>query len=152
MLHALGTLRDVEGVVGSFVVDSQGGVLARDMPNVVDEHALSGAARRVARLRAALETGGRKAEQCSLRFGSYLLVARPEGRVVLCVLVSGAANLMSLHMGATLVARRLASEVADVTPKPRASLPPPSLPPPPPLPPLLPEPASPTRIFRGRPV
>src|SRR5688500_20380274 len=102
MQTTLNSLRDVEGVLGSFVVDAQGGVLARDMPTVVDDHALGGAARRVARLRAALETGGRKAEQCSLRFGGYLLLARPADAVTLCVLVSAQANMMALTMGTTL--------------------------------------------------
>jgi predicted regulator of Ras-like GTPase activity (Roadblock/LC7/MglB family) len=109
---ALATLRDVEGVLGSFVIDGDGGVTSRDMPAMVDEQALSGAARRMARLRAALETTGRRVEQCSLRFGSYLLLARPAEAHTLCVLVSGTANLMALSMGSTLVARRVNAELA----------------------------------------
>ena len=34
----LSTLRDVEGVMGSFVVDLLGQVRARDMPAHVDQH------------------------------------------------------------------------------------------------------------------
>src|SRR5262245_26269117 len=107
METALATLRDVQGVLGSFVIDAEGVVSVRDMPAMVDDLALSGAAKRMARLRAALESTGKRVEQCSLRFGSYLMLAKPAEAHTLCVLISGEANLMALQMGSTLVARRV---------------------------------------------
>ena len=149
---ALATLRDVEGVLGSFVIDADGGLTSRDMPAVVDDEALSGAGRRVVRLRAALETTGRRVEQCSLRFGGYLLLARPGDTHTLGVLVSGAANRMALQMGSTLVARRVQSELASrpwhSPAQVKASVVPN-------VPPVVEPPAeapAPTRFFRGRPV
>jgi hypothetical protein len=169
--NALATLRDVEGVLGSFVIDDSGSLASRDMPSMVDDQALAGAGRRMSRLRAALESTGRRVEQCSLRFGSYLMLARPADSHMLCVLVSGQANLMALSMGSTLVARRVNAElkarVAAYSPAQVSSqmLPPvPAAPlrstPAAPLPVrgAAPEPAesldapSPTRFFRGRPV
>jgi predicted regulator of Ras-like GTPase activity (Roadblock/LC7/MglB family) len=180
MEAALATLRDVEGVLGSFVIDADGGVAARDMPAMVDDVALAGAGRRVVRLRAALESTGKKVEQCSLRFGSYLMLAKPAEAHTLCVLVSSTSNLMALQMGSTLVARRVNAEsLARLTrpsqlPAPAPHLPVPSqlLPPAPSMPlrstPSAPLPTrqlsqvsepqeeldapSPTRFFRGRPV
>jgi predicted regulator of Ras-like GTPase activity (Roadblock/LC7/MglB family) len=133
---ALATLRDVEGVLGSFVIDADGAVASRDMPAMVDDVALSGAGLRVVRLRAALESTGRRVDQCSLRFGSYLMLTRPAEAHTLCVLVSSAANLMALQMGSTLVARRVYAELAARPALPKHS----------------PPQVTPTRSFRGRPV
>jgi predicted regulator of Ras-like GTPase activity (Roadblock/LC7/MglB family) len=110
MQAALSTLRDVQGVLGSFVVDQEGAVLARDMPAMVDDGALAGAGRRVMRMALAIEQLGKKPDQCSLRFGSFLLVARSAEPLTLCVLLSGTSNVTALHMGTTLVARRLLAE------------------------------------------
>jgi predicted regulator of Ras-like GTPase activity (Roadblock/LC7/MglB family) len=166
MEATLATLRDVEGVIGSFVVDAEGGVASRDMPAMVDDQALAGAGRRVARLRAALESTGKKVDQCSLRFGSYLMLAKPAETHTLCVLVSGTSNLMALQMGSTLVARRVQADASgrllrasQLSVAPAAGAPTRSTPSSP-LPAQAPrqaEPAdldapSPTRFFRGRPV
>lgn len=113
MHAALATLRDIEGVVGSFVIDAEGHVLGRDMPNLFDEDTLGYAGERLARLRHALE-----GERCNLdggvaRFGQHLLVMKAAAERTLCVIVPQGTNLMALQMGANIVARR----VAHMTPE-----------------------------------
>ncbi len=108
MHAALATLRDIDGVVGSFVIDADGHVLGRDMPNLFDEDTLGYAGERLARLRHALE-----GERCNLdggvaRFGQHLLVMKAAAERTLCVIVPQGTNLMSLQMGANIVARRVA--------------------------------------------
>lgn len=108
MESSLATLRDVEGVFGSFVLARDGSLIVRDMPAMVDEKTLAGVGRRVARIRAALEAGGRRNEQFSIRFGEHLLLCKAADALTLCVLVAGRTNLLALQMGTTLVARRVA--------------------------------------------
>jgi hypothetical protein len=122
MQAALSTLRDVEGVMGSFVIDGEGSVLARDMPSMVDDGALSYAGRRLIRIALSVEALGKRADQYSLRFGSFLLVARAAHPVTLCVLLSGTSNVTALHMGTTLVARRVQSEHREAQERARMQL------------------------------
>jgi hypothetical protein len=166
MENALRSLRDIDGVVGSFLLDQHGELVARDMPGIFDEGTLRSASRRLGQLRAAFEANGYAFDGCSARFGVHLVVLRAAARRTLCVVCPVGTNLSTLQMGLNLVARR-AQELPD-----RASSPPalrPSLPPPAPMqPPATPnyaeqqpppqgealsEPAqSTTRFFRGRPV
>lgn len=113
MHSALTTLRDIEGVVGSFVIDGDGHVLGRDIPAMFDDATLGYAAERLARLRDALEGDQGHLDGGVARFGSHLLVMKAAAERTLCVIVPQGTNLMSLQMGANIVARRVAQLPAD---------------------------------------
>lgn len=159
----LSTLRDVEGVMGSFVVDLLGQVRARDMPAMFDDHALEEAAPRIARLKDALETQGEQIDSVTLSHGPHLLVLRTTGELILCVLVRQDVSAPSLRMGTSLVLKRLpevmaaaaqaASQASTLPPTPRPPAPAPAafspaLPPPPVVPvvPAQPPPPPPPRV------
>ncbi|MBK6576076.1 MAG: hypothetical protein IPG17_07745 [Sandaracinaceae bacterium] len=108
----LSTLRDVEGVMGSFVVDLLGQVRARDMPAMFDDHALEEAAPRIARLKDALETQGEQIDSVTLSHGPHLLFLRTAGEIILCVLVRQDVSAPSLRMGTSLVLKRLPDVLA----------------------------------------
>lgn len=164
MENALRSLRDIDGVVGSFLLDQHGELMARDMPSVFDEGTLRGASRRLGQLRAAFEADGHEFDGCTARFGAHLVILRAAAKRTLCVVCPMGTNLSTLQMGINLVARR-AHELPD-----RVSAPPPaarpSLPPPPPVAPVIYADVQPgahvdgtaesaqstTRFFRGRPV
>jgi len=164
MESALHSLRDVEGVLGSFVLDAYGALLARDMPSMFDFETLTSASLRLSQLRAALEASGDGFDGCTARFGNHLVVLRAADTRTLCVLCPLGVNLNTLQMGLNLVARRVSgpSERPSVpAPQPRSSLPPaisPSLTPASSAPPaperaeLVPPEPEPSRFFRGRPV
>jgi hypothetical protein len=118
MENVLRSLRDIEGVLGSFLVDGSGLLLARDMPSIFDELTLRSASQRLSQLRAAFESDGHAFEGCTARFGGHLLVLRAAEKRTLCVLCPVGTNMNTLQMGLNLVARRS----QDVSP--RASLPP----------------------------
>lgn len=114
MHTALATLRDIEGVVGSFVIDGEGHVLGRDIPAMFDDDTLGYAGERLARLRHALE-----GERCNLdggvaRFGAHLVIMKAASARTLCVIVPQGVNLMALQMGANIVARRVAHMDPDL--------------------------------------
>jgi predicted regulator of Ras-like GTPase activity (Roadblock/LC7/MglB family) len=147
MESALHSLRDIEGVLGSFVLDAHGTLLARDMPTMFDHETLRAASVRLSQLRAALEANGDGFDGCTARFGNHLLVLRAAEARTLCVLCPLGVNLNTLQMGLNLVARRVGSvEASGSLREPgnddrRASSIPtlrPSLPPTPALPPTAP--------------
>ncbi|MBK7152647.1 MAG: hypothetical protein IPL19_33595 [Sandaracinaceae bacterium] len=166
----LSTLRDVEGVMGSFVVDLLGQVRARDMPAMFDDHALEEAAPRIARLKDALETQGEQIDSVTLSHGPHLLFLRTAGEIILCVLVRQDVSAPSLRMGTSLVLKRLpdvlaaaaqaASKASTLPPTLRPAPPAspsqaafsPVLPPPAPVPVIAPPPPPPPRVSGPPPV
>jgi len=108
--RALTSLRDVEGVYGSFLVSFSGRTLARDLPIMFDEQAVAVAAERVARFGEAFEGDPIGLEMSVLRFGDHKLHLRRVSRGFLCVLTALRVNMPTLKMALTLVGRRMASE------------------------------------------
>jgi predicted regulator of Ras-like GTPase activity (Roadblock/LC7/MglB family) len=104
---ALSALRDIEGVLGSFLVDVDGQILARDLPPLFDVDALASASVHLSRLRAALELDGNALQSCVARFGPHLLLLRAAQENTLCVLCPHGTNMPAVHMSTTLIARRL---------------------------------------------
>ncbi len=141
---ALAAVRDIEGVIGSFLFDGHGRVLARDLPAPLGPEALASASLHLARLRDALEADGSTFESCVLRFGSHLLVLKAapvdagagerNGEATLCVMCPRGTNLSAVQMGATLIVRHLQAVLAPA------------------LQPTVPIAPSAPRLFRGRPV
>ena len=122
--EALATLRDVEGVRGSFLASTEGKILARDLPSVVDARSLADAGVRVARLYETLATEGDAPEAIVLRFSDHKLHVRIVPTGLLVVLSEVRLNLPSLKMAATLVARRI--DALDRLPLPASDTSPPS--------------------------
>lgn len=162
MENVLQSLRDIEGVLGSFLLDDRGELIAHDMPTLFDQSTLAYASARLSQLRAALESATTEGfGGCTARFGSHLLLLRAAQARTLCVLCPVGTNLNTLQMGLNLVARRVAALPQRVPPRtvppaPHVPVPRParaSLPPPEEhteVPPA--DPGSTTRFFRGRPV
>lgn len=120
---ALRSLRDVAGVLGSFLLDREGRPLVAEVPAMFDEAALLASGERLVRLRAALETGGESFEGCSSRFGEHILVIRPIQHWTLCVLGLSEVSHATLQMGINLVVRRIHVDpsTADTVPPPTAA-------------------------------
>jgi hypothetical protein len=176
MEDSLRTLRDIDGVLGSFLVDDDGQLLARDMPGIFDEQALRAASQRLSQMRAAFETDGQSFQGCTARFGAHMLVLRAAAKRTLCVLCPVGTNMTTLQMGLNLVSRRAqdlpqresrppgAASQVSLAPAPppaqrNSASPSPSVPSglsiplePSPSAEAMSEPQSTTRFFRGRPV
>jgi predicted regulator of Ras-like GTPase activity (Roadblock/LC7/MglB family) len=152
--QALLGLRDVDDVHGSFVIAENGGLLARDLPNVFRDELFVDVGPRLMRLRETLQTNGEDVRSLVLRFSEHKLHLRPVGASLLCVITGSSVNGPALRMATNLVAKHIAMEAE--TPGPPAawsSAPPPvtSSPPRVSSPPTEPVPASKRDVmYRGR--
>ena len=73
--RSLHSLRDIEGVYGSFIVDANGGTVARDLPALFDDHTLSESGERIVRLWEVLCENGAP-EYALVEFAEYSLFLR----------------------------------------------------------------------------
>lgn len=169
----LRSLRDVQGVYGSFVVAGSGALVARDLPPVFDGELFAEVGPRVVRLYETFLTGGEDLESAMLRFAEHKLYLRKMTWGVIGILSTVTVNLPALRMVANLVIRKIDPEVSPsmLTPPPppvavqRATPPPPPIaaesitprpskpsptPPPPPASELAPPSSRQVRMYRGR--
>lgn len=108
---ALSSLKDIEGVYGSFVVDGSGALTLRDLPAVIDNAALREAGPRIARLWGAFPEDD-PPEHVLLEFGSHQVFIKKFDAGSLCVFVPPTVNRLALKMAASFVARWLETESA----------------------------------------
>jgi len=106
---ALSSLKDIEGVYGSFVVDAAGGLAGRDLPAVIDNAALREAGPRIARLWGAFPEDDAP-EYVLLEFASHQVFIRKFDAGSLCVFVPPTVNRLALKMAVNFVARWLDSQ------------------------------------------
>jgi predicted regulator of Ras-like GTPase activity (Roadblock/LC7/MglB family) len=100
-------LRDVRGVLGSFLLSRHGDPLARDMPAVFTDETLVEVAPRIVRLTEAFAADGDEVISCRLRLSEFQLFIQPAGSGMLCALATSDVHVPALRMGLNLAARRL---------------------------------------------
>jgi predicted regulator of Ras-like GTPase activity (Roadblock/LC7/MglB family) len=129
-IQALTTLKDIDGVYGSFVVDRDGRLFARDLPAVFDDTALSDSGPRIVRLWEVVSED-EAPEYTLIEFSEYWLFVRAVPSGTLCVVVPPRVNVSALRMAASLVAKRLNLDepVAPTAPVPAPLFQPPVFPP-----------------------
>jgi predicted regulator of Ras-like GTPase activity (Roadblock/LC7/MglB family) len=149
MRQSLATLRDVGGITGSFIFTRAGNVVARELPAMFDDTALSEASGRLTRLHETFAAAGDQLDIAVLRFRDHKVYVKTLPAGSLCIISDGSVNMPALRMAASLVGRRVAAALDAV-----ASAPSPVLatqPPVPEVPARAPALAPPgMRRFRGR--
>lgn len=140
----LSSLKDIDGVYGSFVVDTTGGLVVRDLPGVIDNGALREAGPRIARLWGAFPEDD-PPDYVLLEFASHQVFIKKFELGSLCIFVPPSVNRPALRMAANFVSRWLDKQLAVAPDAP------------PPMSEPVPEPASVgapgkkrTYIFRGQ--
>lgn len=102
--RTLQSLRDIDGVYGSFVIDAAGELRARDLPPVFDDQTLTDTGVRIARLWEVVSEGATP-EYALLDFAEYNLFLRRVGAGCLCVVVPAHVNVLALRLASKWVAR-----------------------------------------------
>ncbi len=116
MRASLVTLKDVYGITGSFVFARSGHLVARELPAMFDDAALSEAGSRLTRLQETFAAAGDQLEIAVLRFKEHKVYVKVLPAGALCIISSGGVNMPALKMAANLVGRRIApmlDQVAD---------------------------------------
>jgi hypothetical protein len=126
----LSSLKDIDGVYGSFVVDGTGALILRDLPGVIDNGALREAGPRIARLWGAFPEDD-PADYVLLEFASHQVFIKKFEAGSLCIFVPPSVNRPALRMAANFVGRWLdkqlsalpevAGPVSDPLPEPAGS-------------------------------
>lgn len=111
--QTLKSLRDVDGVLGSFVFQYDGSIVLSDLPAFFDIDALRQASPRITSLIETLNSRGTKLTHFVLRYSSHVVWVQPFASLqALCVIAPIQTNLASLRMGINLVTRKLPGVLA----------------------------------------
>jgi hypothetical protein len=113
LLPTLKSLRDIEGVLGSFVWFEDGRVVASDVPSGCSAATLEAVATRVQRLCEAFVSVGDRFESTTLAFAHYKLHVCTIEWAYLGIVVSRQVNRSALDMAVTLARRDVASLLAQ---------------------------------------
>jgi len=109
---SLATLKDVAGIMGSFVCLPDGRLVSREIPAVFDDGVLEEAGSRFVRFREAFAVGDDDLEVGVIRFRDHRIYMKVVGTGMLLILAEGDVNMPALRMAANLVGRRIAPAVA----------------------------------------
>jgi predicted regulator of Ras-like GTPase activity (Roadblock/LC7/MglB family) len=115
-VQLLRTLRDVDGVIGSFIWTKTGSLLARDLPEAIDSARLAEVGPRLERLHEAFSSSGDEIELATLAFGEHKLHVRAVDRAFIAVLSAIPINMPTLRMALNLVGRRVSVELERLRP------------------------------------
>jgi hypothetical protein len=124
--ETLRSLRDVQGVYGSFVLAGGGGLVAKDLPALYDGQLFAELGPRITRFYETFLGGGEELDACVLRYAEHKLYLRRMTWGLIGIVSAVAVNMPALRMVANLVIRRIDPEVA---PSLRPSAPPATMPP-----------------------
>jgi len=117
---SLATLKDVNGIAGSFVCTQSGRLVAREIPALFEDAVLAEAGSRLLRVGETFAAGGDELEVAVVRYGEHRIYLKSIAGGMLCIVVTGPVNMPALRMAANLVGRRIAAAVARA----QAELPP----------------------------
>lgn len=112
----LRSIRDVDGVCGSFVWAKNGQVVARDLPEYLDAGLVAEVGPRLQRLYEAFQSAGDELDAATLVFGEYKLHVRELEPAFIAVLSEIPVNMAALRMALSVIGRRLASEWEQIGP------------------------------------
>lgn len=105
--QALASLRDINGVNGSFIVGMGGQLIARDTSALLSEEILSPVAPRLVRLWDTLREVDQSLDQAVISYESQKLYVRPVVSGLLCTIVPLGTNMPALRMAVNLLLKKV---------------------------------------------
>lgn len=111
----LRTLRDIDGVLGSFVISSRGELLGRDVTAACGSDVLALVGGRLQQLCNAFVSAdiGGPFESTTLYFPQYKLHIRAFANLYIVAVVSAEVNLPALRMAMNMLGRQVMTDLAD---------------------------------------
>ena len=111
MQNVLTALKDIPGVVGSFVLNRTGGLVSREMPAVYPDSVYPEIGRRLLSVHEAIESQVTGVSECVLKFDSYWFVCRRTPECLLGVLTTDTVNHPALRMAANVALKQIGEQV-----------------------------------------
>lgn len=109
--RALGALRDVAGVHGSFVLRPSGELVGKDLPAVFHDELFVEVGARLVRFVETMAADGDEFSSAVLRFDEHRLYVTGFAHGLLAVVTSNDINFAALRMALTLTTRRIEPEL-----------------------------------------
>ena len=110
-VQLLRSLRDVEGVIGSFVWHKSEGLLVRDLPAHIDGAILGEVGPRIERIYEAFRGAGDELDSATLTYAEYKLHLRELDPAYIAVLSIPRVNTPTLQMAMHVVGRGVCAEL-----------------------------------------
>jgi predicted regulator of Ras-like GTPase activity (Roadblock/LC7/MglB family) len=101
------TLRDIQGVVGSVAIGTDGAIWGRDLPRTFDDDSTTRLAQRLAQLHDALTSDGDEFDAAALRYQGYRFHIARAVPGLIGVLTQEQVNLPALTMAMRLVGKKI---------------------------------------------
>lgn len=111
MQAVLTALKDIPGVVGSFVLSPQGVLIAREMPAIFPDNIFPNLGRRLASVVEALETQVSAVQEMLLKFEGHWIFVRRSAQGFLTILTSDAVNFPALKMASNVALKQVAEHL-----------------------------------------
>jgi predicted regulator of Ras-like GTPase activity (Roadblock/LC7/MglB family) len=155
MQHVLSALKDIPGVLGSFVLTPQGALAGREMPAIYPDDIFPELGRRLATIGEVLESQMGKTREMLMKFEGYWVFVRHTAECLFAVLVAEATNFPALRMATNVALKQITDQLkagaapaaaapAEATAPTPASAPPVAV--------AKVAPTKPQKFWRGRPV
>lgn len=112
--QALASLRDINGVTGSFIVGTSGQLIARDTPALLGEEVLAPVGPRLLRLWDTLREVDQSLDQAVISYESQKLYVRPLVQGLLCAIVPLGTNMPALRMAVNLLLKKVNPRIAEL--------------------------------------
>ena len=111
MQNVLSALKDIPGVVGSFVLNGQGGLVSSEMPSVYPASMYPEIGRRLLSVHEAIDGQVQASTECVLKFDSYWFMARRTAQCFLGILTTDAVNYPALRMATNVALKQIGDTV-----------------------------------------
>ncbi|MHA3772121.1 hypothetical protein ACXR0O_11340 [Verrucomicrobiota bacterium sgz303538] len=147
MQQILRNIKDVPGVIGSFVLSSDGGLVDKEMPAFVGTDIFADLGRRLTLAFGTLDTVVGEFDDLLLKFDEQWLYSRRLSNGVLSILSAATVNFPALRMATNIAATKVESLIPAALAQPSQA----SAPIPVATPPATPTPSpAPKRFWRGQ--
>jgi predicted regulator of Ras-like GTPase activity (Roadblock/LC7/MglB family) len=112
--QALASLRDINGVTGSFIVGTGGQLVARDTSALLSEDILAPVGPRLVRLWDTLREVDKSLDQAVISYESQKLYVRPVVQGLLCTIVPLGTNMPALRMAVNLLLKKINPRLVEM--------------------------------------
>jgi len=107
MQAVLTALKDIPGVVGSFVLNPQGIMIAREMPTIFPDTIFPNLGRRLASVVEAMETQVSAVQELLLKFEGHWVFVRRSAQGFLSILTNDTVNFPALKMASNVALKQV---------------------------------------------